>query len=49
MDQFRGLFVKLDKNNDGSISVEELHNEMKKTGIMAADQKAQVFIYYNIW
>eukprot|EP00063_Salmo_salar_P021983 XP_013996818.1 PREDICTED: calcium-binding mitochondrial carrier protein SCaMC-3-like [Salmo salar] len=41
MDQFRGLFVKLDKNNDGSISVEELHNEMKKTGIMAADQKAQ--------
>nr|XP_029505088.1 calcium-binding mitochondrial carrier protein SCaMC-1-like isoform X3 [Oncorhynchus nerka] len=44
MDQFRGLFVKLDKNNDGSISVEELHNEMKKTGIMAADQKAQTVV-----
>uniref|UniRef100_A0A4W5P583 Solute carrier family 25 member 24, like n=1 Tax=Hucho hucho TaxID=62062 RepID=A0A4W5P583_9TELE len=45
MDQFRGLFVKLDKNNDGSISVEELHNEMKKTGIMAADQKTVVNNY----
>ncbi|CAB1326859.1 unnamed protein product [Coregonus sp. 'balchen'] len=44
MDQFRGLFVKLDKNNDGSISVEELHNEMKKTGILAADQKAQIIV-----
>lgn len=42
MDQFRGLFDKLDKNNDGFITVAELHSEMKKHGILSADAKVQV-------
>ncbi|KAK7944872.1 hypothetical protein WMY93_000600 [Mugilogobius chulae] len=41
MDQFRGLFDKLDQNNDGYISKGELHNEMKKHGILSADGKVQ--------
>lgn len=42
MDAFRDLFLKLDKNEDGFISVAELHNEMKKTGILSVDEKARV-------
>lgn len=42
MDQFNYLFVKLDKNNDGFVSVEELHNEMRRIGVTAADEKSQV-------
>lgn len=42
MDQFRGLFTKLDQNKDGFVSVEELHNEMKKHGILSRDGKVQV-------
>lgn len=42
MDQFRGLFVKLDQNQDGFISVSELHNEMRNHGILSADGKVQV-------
>lgn len=42
MDQFRGLFTKLDKNKDGFVSVEELHNEMNKHGILSRDAKVQV-------
>lgn len=42
MDQFRSLFVKLDRNKDGYISVDELHKEMEKIGVLSADQKAQV-------
>uniref|UniRef100_A0A3Q3BL10 Solute carrier family 25 member 24, like n=1 Tax=Kryptolebias marmoratus TaxID=37003 RepID=A0A3Q3BL10_KRYMA len=33
MDPFHGLFVKLDQNRDGFISVAELHEEMRKHGI----------------
>ncbi|XP_067109936.1 solute carrier family 25 member 24, like [Osmerus mordax] len=44
MDAFRDLFLKLDKNEDGFISVEELHNEMKKTGILSVDEKARSVI-----
>ncbi|XP_049888859.1 solute carrier family 25 member 24, like isoform X2 [Epinephelus moara] len=44
MDQFRGLFAKLDENKDGFISVSELHNEMKKYGILSADGKVQNII-----
>lgn len=41
MDQFRALFVKLDQDNDGFISVSELHHEMRKYGILSADGKVQ--------
>nr|XP_019956624.1 PREDICTED: calcium-binding mitochondrial carrier protein SCaMC-2-like isoform X2 [Paralichthys olivaceus] len=44
MDQFRGLFVKLDQNKDGFITVAELHNEMSKYGIISADAKAKNII-----
>ncbi|KAL2097819.1 hypothetical protein ACEWY4_007026 [Coilia grayii] len=44
MDQFRDLFAKLDKNNDGFVSVEELHNEMRKIGVTAADEKSQAIV-----
>ncbi|XP_070701818.1 solute carrier family 25 member 24, like [Pempheris klunzingeri] len=44
MDQFRDLFVKLDQNSDGFISVSELHNEMRKHGILSADEKVQNII-----
>ncbi|KAM9845347.1 solute carrier family 25 member 24, like [Aulostomus maculatus] len=44
MDQFRGLFSKLDQNNDGFISVAELHSEMSKHGILSADGKVQNII-----
>lgn len=42
MDQFHGLFTKLDQDKDGFISVAELHNEMKKHGILSGDGKVQV-------
>ncbi|CAL9689594.1 unnamed protein product [Knipowitschia caucasica] len=41
MEQFRRLFDKLDQNNDGFISKGELHNEMKRHGILSADGKVQ--------
>ncbi|MGH0185303.1 UNVERIFIED_CONTAM: hypothetical protein FKN15_017514 [Acipenser sinensis] len=41
MDKFYKLFQKLDSNNDGYIRVEELHSEMKKIGVVSADDKAQ--------
>ncbi|XP_077414140.1 solute carrier family 25 member 24, like [Vanacampus margaritifer] len=41
MDQFRGLFVKLDRNQDGFISLSELHSEMGSHGISVADAKVQ--------
>ncbi|XP_056149665.1 solute carrier family 25 member 24, like [Lampris incognitus] len=44
MDQFRGLFLKLDKDEDGFISVAELHSEMKKSGILSRDEKIQRII-----
>ncbi|KAK2895946.1 solute carrier family 25 member 24, like [Channa argus] len=44
MNQFRDLFLKLDQNHDGFISVAELHNEMRKHGILSADSKAQTII-----
>uniref|UniRef100_A0A3Q3F9P9 Solute carrier family 25 member 24, like n=1 Tax=Labrus bergylta TaxID=56723 RepID=A0A3Q3F9P9_9LABR len=44
MDQFRGLFVKLDQNKDGFISVSELHNEMRKHGILSGDGKVKSII-----
>uniref|UniRef100_A0A3Q2D0W6 Solute carrier family 25 member 24, like n=1 Tax=Cyprinodon variegatus TaxID=28743 RepID=A0A3Q2D0W6_CYPVA len=44
MDQFRGLFVKLDQNKDGFISVAELHDEMRKHGIISGDGKVQNII-----
>lgn len=42
MDHFRGLFAKLDKDNNGFILVEELHNEMKKSGILPTEKKVKV-------
>ena len=42
MDNFRGLFVKLDKDNNGFISVDELHDEMKKSGIRPTEKKVKV-------
>ncbi|CAL8343304.1 unnamed protein product [Merluccius merluccius] len=44
MDHFRGLFVKLDKDNNGFISVEELHNEMKKSGIVPTEKRVKNII-----
>lgn len=44
MEQFRGLFAKLDRNQDGFISVAELHNEMRKHGILSDDKVQVVFI-----
>lgn len=44
MDQFRGLFVKLDQNNDGFITVAELRAEMRKHGIHSVNDKVQVII-----
>uniref|UniRef100_A0A3B5MQX8 EF-hand domain-containing protein n=1 Tax=Xiphophorus couchianus TaxID=32473 RepID=A0A3B5MQX8_9TELE len=41
MDRFRGLFVKLDQNKDGFISMAELHEEMRKHGIISGDGKVQ--------
>lgn len=49
MDQFRGLFTKLDQNKDGFVSVEELHNEMKKHGILSRDGKVQVIFEGKIF
>lgn len=45
MDQFRGLFVKLDQDKDGFISLSELQNEMRKHGILSADGKVQVMVW----
>lgn len=47
MDQFRGLFTKLDQNKDGFVSVTELHNEMRKHGIFSADGKVQVILKFT--
>ncbi|XP_062285791.1 solute carrier family 25 member 24, like [Scomber scombrus] len=44
MDQFRGLFVKLDQDKDGFISMSELQNEMRKHGILSSDGKVQNII-----
>ncbi|XP_076829313.1 solute carrier family 25 member 24, like [Brachyhypopomus gauderio] len=44
MDQFRCLFDKLDKNKDGFISVEELHDEMRRVGVVSVDEKAQIIM-----
>lgn len=44
MDQFRELFIKLDQNKDGLVSVAELHDEMRKHGILSADGKVQNII-----
>ncbi|XP_076151371.1 solute carrier family 25 member 24, like [Alosa pseudoharengus] len=44
MDQFHQLFTKLDKNNDGFVSVEELKKEMKRIGVTQADEKSQVIV-----
>ncbi|XP_066548330.1 solute carrier family 25 member 24, like [Amia ocellicauda] len=44
MDQFRGLFLKLDKNKDGFIAVEELHKEMTRIGVLSANEKAQSIV-----
>ncbi|KAM7379676.1 hypothetical protein PAMP_005210 [Pampus punctatissimus] len=44
MDRFRGLFIKLDQDKDGFISVAELHNEMRKHGILSVDAKVQNII-----
>ncbi|KAG7264041.1 hypothetical protein CRUP_028743 [Coryphaenoides rupestris] len=44
MDHFRGLFAKLDKDNNGFISVEELHNEMKNSGILPTEKKVKNII-----
>lgn len=49
MDQFHGLFTKLDQDKDGFISVAELHNEMKKHGILSGDGKVQViFLRFKV-
>ncbi|KAG2461734.1 FUBP1 protein, partial [Polypterus senegalus] len=42
MDQFRNLFQKLDTDNDGFISLDELHKAMENIGVEAADEKAKV-------
>ncbi|XP_051555644.1 calcium-binding mitochondrial carrier protein SCaMC-3-like isoform X1 [Myxocyprinus asiaticus] len=44
MDHFRGLFDKLDKNEDGFISVEELHSEMRRIGVVPVCEKAQAIL-----
>ncbi|XP_076003875.1 solute carrier family 25 member 24, like [Genypterus blacodes] len=44
MDQFKGLFVKLDKDNDGYISMAELRGEMRKHGIHSVNDKVQSII-----
>ncbi|KAJ8357376.1 hypothetical protein SKAU_G00201700 [Synaphobranchus kaupii] len=44
MDQFRSLFLKLDKTQDGYIDVDELHKEMTKIGISSVDEKVQVIM-----
>ncbi|XP_061099502.1 solute carrier family 25 member 24, like [Conger conger] len=44
MDQFRNLFLKLDKTQDGYITVDELHEEMTKIGISSVDEKAQAIV-----
>ncbi|KAJ8406392.1 hypothetical protein AAFF_G00306230 [Aldrovandia affinis] len=44
MDQFRNMFSKLDKTKDGYISVDELHKEMTKIGILSVDEKSQAIV-----
>ncbi|XP_035278620.1 solute carrier family 25 member 24, like [Anguilla anguilla] len=44
MDQFRSIFLKLDKNEDGFITVDELRKEMTKIGISSVDEKAQAIV-----
>lgn len=45
MDDFRGLFDKLDKNKDGFISTEELQSEMRRIGVEPVCEKVQVRQY----
>ncbi|XP_055058770.2 solute carrier family 25 member 24, like [Misgurnus anguillicaudatus] len=45
MDYFRVLFDKLDKNRDGFISVEELHSEMRRIGVVPVGEKAQAILF----
>jgi len=42
MDRFRGLFDKLDRDNDGFISREELLSEMRRIGVEPVCEKVQV-------
>jgi len=42
MDSFRGLFDKLDRDNDGFISREELLSEMRRIGVEPVCEKVQV-------
>ncbi|KAI7810086.1 solute carrier family 25 member 24, like isoform X2 [Triplophysa rosa] len=44
MDHFRSLFDKLVKNKDGFISVEELHSEMRRIGVVPICEKAQAIL-----
>uniref|UniRef100_A0A3B4CPJ7 EF-hand domain-containing protein n=1 Tax=Pygocentrus nattereri TaxID=42514 RepID=A0A3B4CPJ7_PYGNA len=39
MEHFQRLFAKLDKNKDGFISVQELHEEMRRVGVVCGDEK----------
>ncbi|XP_030631919.1 solute carrier family 25 member 24, like [Chanos chanos] len=47
MDQFRSLFDKLDQDKDGFISVEELHNEMKKIGVQSVNKAEAIVGNYD--
>ncbi|XP_052404036.1 solute carrier family 25 member 24, like isoform X1 [Carassius gibelio] len=44
MDQFRGLFDRLDKNKDGFISTEELQSEMRRIGVEPVCEKVQAIM-----
>ncbi len=48
MDDFRGLFDKLDKNKDGVISTEELQSEMRRIGVEPVCEKVQVRQFF-VW
>ncbi|XP_036453008.1 solute carrier family 25 member 24, like [Colossoma macropomum] len=44
MGHFQRLFAKLDKNRDGFVSVQELHEEMRRVGVVCADEKARTIV-----
>ncbi|XP_056320673.1 solute carrier family 25 member 24, like [Danio aesculapii] len=44
MDHFRGLFDKLDKNNDGFISTVELQSEMRRIGVEPVNEKVKAVL-----
>ncbi|KAL6489844.1 hypothetical protein MHYP_G00001890 [Metynnis hypsauchen] len=44
MGHFQRLFAKLDKNRDGFISVQELHEEMRRVGVVCGDEKARMIV-----